>query len=175
MLTRADVISMQNLKWISARCMPAAITDNVFAVMENNPLPINFPCRTARPGKENIPAELDIVLDMPEGFTLKTGIVMSKISEERKDGRVLWRFRNSNPAAVISPGDYRPHQALSFLISTMKKASSTLYPATYRLEYAGVNEGLPVKSESDSRLFRQTAENFPHRIHPVAGMCLPER
>ena len=137
-LTRADVISMQNLKWISARCMPAAITDNVFAVMENNPLPINFPCRTARPGKENIPAELDIVLDMPEGFTLKTGIVMSKISEERKDGRVLWRFRNSNPAAVISPGDYRPHQALSFLISTMKKASSTLYPATYRLEYAGV-------------------------------------
>lgn len=137
-LTRADVISMQNLKWISARCMPAAITDNVFAVMENNPLPINFPCRTARPGKENIPAELDIVLDMPEGFTLKSGIVMSKISEERKDGRVLWRFRNSNPASVISPGDYRPHQALSFLISTMKKASGTLYPATYRLEYAGV-------------------------------------
>ena len=57
-VTRADILSMESLKWVSVRCMPAAITDNVFCVMENNPIPMSFQYKTARPGKENIPKSL---------------------------------------------------------------------------------------------------------------------
>lgn len=134
-ITRTDLTRSANLQWVAARCLPAAITDNVFALMENTPLPINFPYRNLRRGKDSHPGFITLVLDAPAGFSFSPGSQITKVSETRKNNRVIWKFR-CKPHA-LSAG-YLVYQSFNMLAATALKASNRIYHAEYHLEYAGV-------------------------------------
>ena len=158
-VTRADIISMNSLKWISVRCMPAAITDNLFCVQENNPIPMSFQYRTARQGKKNVPEFMDLVLKYPEGFFFRPGQNINKVSEENENGVKTARFRFQRKTI---PGGYNFNHTCNLLIGTTLKASDKIYPLSYHLEYSGVKtepyplnlKVLPALSAASPKFFR---------------------
>ena len=134
-VSRADLLTVESLQWVSVRCLPAAITDNLFCVMENSPIPMSFQYRTARPGKANNPESFDLVLELPEGFKLWPGVHAQKISEQRDNGILTYRFR-LKPNSI--PGQFASHQTCGILIGTERKASERRFTLRYHLEYSGV-------------------------------------
>ena len=103
--------------------------------MENNPIPMSFQYRRARPGNEIKPEFMDLVLTHPEGFHFWPGLGVTRISETGKDGLRTARFR-FKPNLI--PSQYTAHLTCNVLIGTTRKSSEELYSLNYHLEYSGI-------------------------------------